>query len=139
MLTSIADYLLDKDQLDPSLIGHVENSKNVSRKAQLESYDNCARLRPVWDDIANKYDAVITPSVVDEAPVGIQDTGSAAFCSMWTILQVPCLNVPGFRGENGLPIGLTIVGARYRDMHVLHAGEAIGVCFREGGGFVSKI
>ena len=47
----------------------------MSRKAQLESYDGCACLRPVWDDIASKYDAVITPSAIDEAPVGLSHTG----------------------------------------------------------------
>jgi Asp-tRNA(Asn)/Glu-tRNA(Gln) amidotransferase A subunit family amidase len=58
---------------------------------------------------------------------------------MWTILQVPCLNVPGFAGENGMPIGLTIVGARYTDIHVLHAGGAIGELFEAEGGFKSKL
>jgi len=57
--------------------GHVENSQRLSRKEQLESYDGCARLRPVWDEIASKYDAVLTPSVPDEAPIGIENTGDA--------------------------------------------------------------
>ncbi len=52
---------------------------------------------------------------------------------MWTILQVPCLNVPGFAGENGMPIGLSLIGARYTDLHVLYAGRAIGEIFEEGG------
>jgi hypothetical protein len=73
----LVDYLLAKDKLHPLIKGHVENSTSLSRKAQLESYDGCARLRPVWDDIASKYDAVLTPSVVDEAPVGIENTGDA--------------------------------------------------------------
>jgi hypothetical protein len=59
------------------LHGHVENHTKLTRKAQLEAYDGCARLRPVWDDIASKYDAVFTPGVVDEAPVGIESTGDA--------------------------------------------------------------
>jgi hypothetical protein len=56
---------------------HVENHSKLTRKAQLESYDGCARLRPVWDEIASRYDAVFTPSVVDEAPVGLAHTGDA--------------------------------------------------------------
>ena len=59
------------------LHGHVENAKGLTRKEVLEAYDGCARLRPVWDDIAGKYDTVFTPSVVDEAPVGIRSTGDA--------------------------------------------------------------
>jgi len=58
---------------------------------------------------------------------------------MWTILQVPCLNIPGFAGENGLPIGLTLLGPRYRDLHVLDAGRKIGEIFEAKGGFASKI
>ncbi len=58
---------------------------------------------------------------------------------MWTILQVPALNVPGFAGENGLPIGLTLVGPRYHDLHVLYAGKAIGEVFEKEGGFKSKL
>jgi len=63
--------------MDQWLLDSVENKSKLTRKAQLESYDGCARLRPVWDEIAEKYDAVITPSVVDEAPLGIESTGDA--------------------------------------------------------------
>ena len=68
-------YLMDKSKLHEDIAGHVENRKKVSRKAQLEAYDNCARLRPVFDDIASKYDVILTPSVLDEAPLGIDNTG----------------------------------------------------------------
>lgn len=138
-LTGLVDYLLAKEKLSTFLHKHVENGHGLSRKAQLESYDGCARLRPVWDEIASRYDAVFTPSVVDEAPVGTDFTGDASFCSMWTILQVPCLNIPGFAGEHGLPIGLTLVGPRYHDLHILHAGKSLGQLFEAEGGFKSKI
>ncbi|KAK6582389.1 hypothetical protein PZA11_004797 [Diplocarpon coronariae] len=135
----LGNYLLAKDKLDPLIQGQVENASKLSRKAQLEAYDGCARLRPVWDDIASTFDAVLTPSVPDEAPLGIASTGDASFCSMWTILHVPALNIPGFAGENGMPIGLTLVGARYHDEYVLQAGKAIGEVFGREGGFESKI
>jgi Asp-tRNA(Asn)/Glu-tRNA(Gln) amidotransferase A subunit family amidase len=57
---------------------------------------------------------------------------------MWTILHVPCLNVPGFVGEDGMPIGLTVVGPRYHDLSVLYAGEAIGKIFEGEGGWVRQ-
>ena len=58
---------------------------------------------------------------------------------MWTILNVPCLNIPGFVGDNGMPIGLTMVGPRYTDLHVLRVGKAIGKLFESEGGFESKL
>lgn len=54
---------------------------------------------------------------------------------MWTILHVPALNVIGFKGENGMPIGLTVVGARYTDRHLLHAAKAVGSLFEKEGGW----
>ncbi|KAH8812613.1 amidase [Xylogone sp. PMI_703] len=135
----LGNYLLAKDKLNGFLHGHAENRTKLTRKAQLEAYDGCARLRPVWDSIASQYDAVIVPSVVDEAPVGIGNTGDASFCSIWTILHAPVINIPGFAGENDLPIGLTVVGARYNDLHVLHAGKGIGEVFEAQGGFRHKL
>lgn len=69
------DYLLAKDKLTQVGVDNVENKRNVSRKSLLESIDGSAALRPVWDELASKYDAVITPSAVDEAPRGLSRTG----------------------------------------------------------------
>lgn len=76
-LTSPEDYLLAKDKMASSFTDSVENKTRLSRKAQLEAYDGCARCRPIWDDFANKYDAIITPSAIDEAPLGLASTGNA--------------------------------------------------------------
>ena len=71
----LGQYLQAKDQLHDDIQGHVENRTGLSRRQQLEAYDNCARLRPVWDQIATQYDFVVTPSVIDEAPLGLEHTG----------------------------------------------------------------
>lgn len=54
---------------------------------------------------------------------------------MWTILHVPALNVIGFQGENGMPIGLTLVSPRYTDRHLLHAAKAVGPLLKNEGGW----
>ncbi|KAB8234502.1 amidase [Aspergillus alliaceus] len=127
----LGQYLLDKEKLARKIVDMVENRDSVSRKDLLDACDGVARLRPVWDEIASRYDAVVVPSAVDEAPVGLGYTGDASFNSMWTLLHAPALNVPGFVGEKGLPIGLTVVGGRFCDLRVLHAGKGIGRAFQE--------
>jgi len=57
---------------------------------------------------------------------------------MWTILHVPALNVIGFKGENDMPIGLTLVGARYTDRRVLHVAKTVATLFEKEGGWVAK-
>lgn len=81
----LADYRTDKDKLDQFLVDHVENKHAVTRRQQLDAWDGLAGLRPKIDEIARRYDALVTPSVPDEAPVGQASTGSAVFNSIWTV------------------------------------------------------
>lgn len=81
----LPEYMTAKPQLNEQLVGHVDNTTKIPRKAQLEAFDSIAAARPVVDAILAKYDAVITPSVPDEAPLGRESTGSAAFCCIWTV------------------------------------------------------
>lgn len=81
----LSEYRVGKDQIHDVLVGQVENVDHFSRKAQLAATDGIAVLRPRMDQIAGRYAAIITPSVPDEAPVGLKSTGSHVFCSMWTV------------------------------------------------------
>ncbi|KAH7199153.1 amidase signature domain-containing protein [Fusarium oxysporum] len=136
----LPEYRVGKDQLGQVLIEHVENSDNFTRKTQLMASDNLAAARPAFDFIASQYAAIITPSVPDEAPVGLESTGSHVFCAMWKQgLHVPLLNVPGFRGDHGMPIGLSLVAPQYRDRHLLEVGKAVGQIFEAEGGWETKI
>lgn len=83
--TFLPEYRVAKEKLDPFIADHVENGQKISRAAQLEAFDGLAALRPRIDEIAKKYAAILTPSVVDEAPKGTQSTGSPAFNCMWTV------------------------------------------------------
>ncbi|KAK3648710.1 hypothetical protein LTR56_000983 [Elasticomyces elasticus] len=133
------EYMVGKDKLDVSLVEHVEEAHGYSRKDYMEAFDGVAALRPKWDAIAEEYDAVIVPSVPDEAPKGIESTGSAAFNSMWTALHVPVINVPGFQGEHGMPIGLSLVTPRYHDQALLEVAKAVGEVWEKEGGWASKL
>ncbi|KAK5707701.1 hypothetical protein LTR97_000239 [Elasticomyces elasticus] len=133
----LGQYLLDKDKLHESIQSYVDNSRKLTHRQLLDAYDNVARLRPVFDEIASKYDIIITPSVRDEAPLGLENTGDTSFCSMWTILHVPAINLVGFQGADGLPIGLTAVGPRYTDRKLLRVAKAVGNVFEAEGGWLA--
>ncbi|KAG6996783.1 Glutamyl-tRNA(Gln) amidotransferase subunit A [Fusarium oxysporum f. sp. conglutinans] len=135
----LPEYRVGKDQIGQVLIEHVENSDNFTRKTQLMASDNLAAARPAFDFIASQYAAIITPSVPDEAPVGVESTGSHVFCAMWSGLHTPVLNVPGFNGEHDMPVGLSLVAPRYRDRHLLEVGKAVGKIFEAEGGWETKI
>ncbi|CAK4033629.1 related to glu asp-tRNA amidotransferase subunit A [Lecanosticta acicola] len=125
------DYLKAKDKLGRFLQSHVEEAHGYSRKDFLQAFDGIAALRPKWDAIAEKYAAVVVPSVPDEAPSGLESTGSAVFNSMWTALHVPVINIPGFKGDNGMPVGLSLTLARYNDMALLNVAKEVSKVWAE--------
>lgn len=71
------------------------------------------------------FDATLTLSAVGEAPLGLHDTGPVLFNYLWTLAWTPALNLPVMRGNNGLPIGLQVVGARRGEQALLATGRWI--------------
>jgi len=64
------------------------------------------------------YDAVLTPSAPGQAPRGMA-TGSPVFCTLWTLAGTPSLSLPLLSGDDGLPIGLQMVGGIGEDARLL--------------------
>jgi Asp-tRNA(Asn)/Glu-tRNA(Gln) amidotransferase A subunit family amidase len=135
----LPDYLANKDKLDSLLLDHVHNAGNHTRKDQLKAFDELAAMRPKFDALCDGYDAVIGPSTLDEAPQGHNNTGSAAFCGPATAMHIPVVNIPGFKGENGMPIGLSAMTSRYRDQHLLRVSREVGKVFESEGGWKSEL
>ena len=66
-------------------------------------------------------DVLLAPSAPGEAPKGLGSTGDARFNAIWTLAWTPCLTLPGGNGRRGLPLGIQLVGQRFRDEALLDA------------------
>ncbi|MBA2934818.1 amidase [Sphingomonas sp. CGMCC 1.13654] len=114
------------DGLHANMRAMVSARTASNRQRLVEAYDKAAAWRRAFDALAGGYDAILTPSTVAEAPRGLAATGDYLFNGMWTLLHVPCVNVPGCIAANGLPVGVTITGPRFADRRVLAMAAAIG-------------
>lgn len=56
------------------------------------------------------FDFLLTLSAPNEAPRGLQSTGSSIFNRIWTLLGAPCVNLPAGRGPSALPLGVQLAG-----------------------------
>jgi Asp-tRNA(Asn)/Glu-tRNA(Gln) amidotransferase A subunit family amidase len=121
----LPEYRLHGDALHEVLRGMVQALPTLDRPALRRAYDLAAECRRVFDDLAAPFDAVLTPSTTGEAPLRVQGTGDYIFNALWTLLHVPCLNLPGYVTEDGLPVGVTLTGARFSDRVVLAAGSVV--------------
>ena len=109
------DYERGADQMSDSLRGQIERGREVRAVDYIRSTESIGALAAIADEILNDYDAFLTPAAPGTAPHGLDDTGSAAFCTIWTYLGMPALSIPLMTGANGLPIGVQLVGARGDD------------------------
>jgi Asp-tRNA(Asn)/Glu-tRNA(Gln) amidotransferase A subunit family amidase len=125
----LCEYRRDRKQLSADLIAQVENAAGHTRAQLLAAYNLAAECRAQFDAIAASFDLILTPSATGEAPMGFTSTGHWTFNAMWTLLHAPCINVPGFVGPGGLPVGLTLTGARFSDHRILAAADAMATLF----------
>lgn len=64
-------------------------------------------------------DALLAPSTIGEAPLGLESTGDPVFCRYWSLLGLPCVHLPFTRGVTGLPVGLQLIGRHGDDRRLL--------------------
>lgn len=83
----LMEYRMDKDRskLDPKIRDLVENKANHTLKETVEATERYAAMRTSFDKFAVGFDAIITPSAPDIAPLGLDDMGSSTFNFLWTV------------------------------------------------------
>lgn len=62
---------------------------------------------------------VLAPSALGPAPDGTEFTGDPVMCRPWTLMGLPCANVPGFARADGLPVGVQAIGLTHDDQRFL--------------------
>lgn len=82
-----------------------------------------ARGRQLVDACFDRYDVLLAPSAIGEAPEGLAKTGDPVFCRTWTLLGLPCVHLPFAVGATGLPVGLQVVGRFGADRQTLQAAH----------------
>jgi Asp-tRNA(Asn)/Glu-tRNA(Gln) amidotransferase A subunit family amidase len=85
--------------------------------------DAASALRRQMDEVFAGFDVLLTAPTAGEAPVGLQATGNAKLCMIWTAMHVPAVSLPVFAGPNGLPFGAQLVGRRGGDADLFRAAD----------------
>ena len=97
------------------------------QKVLAVDYNNAVSAQDIYynsfDKVFEWHDAIVTPATVGEAPAGLDSTGSPMFCTIWTLCGMPALSLPLLQGENGLPLGVQLVGPRGDDARLLRTAR----------------
>ena len=138
---SLAAILQDKlvewrEQIDPVLVRFIERNKDrlatEYAEARLEHVEYWNGMRSFFE----KYDLLLTPTVavppLELGQLGVREIngvnvsplGWMSFTYPFNITGQPAASVPCGWTDNGLPVGLQIVGRRFDDVTVLRAAAA---------------
>jgi Asp-tRNA(Asn)/Glu-tRNA(Gln) amidotransferase A subunit family amidase len=70
------------------------------------------------------FDVLLAPAAVGEAPIG-WNTGDSTLASSWSLMHVPAMSIPVFKGPNGLPVGAQLIAAHGQDRKLFAAARWI--------------
>lgn len=121
----LPEYLARPDRLHDEFRRKVENQFGHTAQQMRDVLDAAALRRIDFERASAGFDAVLTLSAPGIAPLGIASQGMATFNRIWTALHVPCINIPGMRASNGMPIGMQLVQRRYEDARLLQVAGAV--------------
>lgn len=113
------------DGFSPSFAALLEEGSRIGGQRYFDAQALAATARAKLVTIFESVDLLLAPSTEGEAPAGLTATGDPIFNRMWTLLGNPCVHVPLGSGEQGLPIGVTLIGARWADDRVLAAASRL--------------
>jgi Asp-tRNA(Asn)/Glu-tRNA(Gln) amidotransferase A subunit family amidase len=112
------------EQLSPALRqGRVRQGLACRFETYRAAQVTLERCRTQLDAVMAPYDVLLTASAAGEAPVGLQSTGDASFCALWTATHVPAMTLPVFTGPQGLPVGAQVIGKRHEDRALLATAQ----------------
>ncbi len=111
------------DRLSPQLMALIEDGRGVTAVAYQDALARRGEYAAALESLLEEYDAIVTPAAPGEAPLGLEATGSPAFCSLWTLAGLPALNLPILQGPAGLPLGCQLVAGRGDDARLLRVAR----------------
>jgi Asp-tRNA(Asn)/Glu-tRNA(Gln) amidotransferase A subunit family amidase len=117
------DYEHNRDGLSERLRGMIAEGGKVLAVDYSRAMDWRDLFNLSLDGIFERFNAIITPAATGVAPLGLEATGSPMFCSPWTFCGVPTVTLPLLQGEQGLPIGVQMVGRRGDDARLLRTAR----------------
>ena len=126
------EYDTGKDKLSKVLVEMIERGQKVLAVDYNRAIEGIDVLNALLGGVFTECDAILTPATAGVAPAGLESTGSPAFCTIWTLCGTPAITLPLMQGENGMPLGVQLVGPRGDDARLLRTARWLTVIVNRG-------
>lgn len=112
-----------KDTLGSETLAAIEEGNQTLARDYLAALDWKPVLNAGLSEIFERSDAILCPAAPGTAPEGLDWTGDAIFNGLWTFCGTPAITLPLLTGENGLPMGVQLVGPVGGDARLLRTAH----------------
>jgi Asp-tRNA(Asn)/Glu-tRNA(Gln) amidotransferase A subunit family amidase len=112
-----------REQLSAPLRERLSRGRGVSALEYQKAVARIAIANESFEELYASFDAILTPAAPGTAPAGLASTGDASFCTLWSLCGMPAASLPLMQGENGLPLGVQLVGRRGDDARLLRTAR----------------
>ena len=125
------EWTMGRDQLSPSLREQLARGREIRALDYQQALAQVPRLRESLAALFTDFDAILTPATRGTAPP-LATTGDPAFGTLWTLTGVPSLSLPLLHGDDGLPLGVQLVGAHGDDARLLRTARWLQTRLQSG-------
>jgi Asp-tRNA(Asn)/Glu-tRNA(Gln) amidotransferase A subunit family amidase len=119
------EYRVRYDAMEPLLRARLDESQDMT----LAAYDDAIRIagqaRGALAGVFEQVDVLLSLSAPGAAPKGLASTGDARFNRLWTLMGVPCVNIPAYIADGGLPVGVQVIARFGDDARALEAARFV--------------
>lgn len=112
-----------RDLLGEETLAAIDAGKATLARDYLAALDWPRILNAALGPVFDRCDAILTPATPGPAPLGLESTGSSIFNGIWTLCGTPAITLPLLEAENGLPMGVQLVGRRGDDARLLRTAR----------------
>lgn len=118
-------WVLDKHESDISdkIAATIRRGRKFSDAAFVEASEIRAETMAYFATFFRDYDAILAPAAPGEAPLFADSTGDPIFSTVWTLCGLPCLTMPILTSQNGLPVGVQLIGKAEEDDRLLRSAN----------------
>ena len=119
------EYRENYATLAPNLRGRLDESKGMKPAVYDEAMRITAAARRALTKIFEEVDVLLTLSAPGAAPKGLVSTGDPRYNRLWTLMGVPCVNIPTHIADGGLPVGVQVIARYGNDAGALAAARFV--------------
>jgi Asp-tRNA(Asn)/Glu-tRNA(Gln) amidotransferase A subunit family amidase len=119
------EYRENYATLAPNLRGRLDESKGMKPAVYDEAMRITAAARGALTKVFEEVDVLLALSAPGGAPKGLGSTGDPRYNRLWTLMGTPCVNIPAYDADGGLPVGVQIIANYGDDAKALAAAKFV--------------